>query len=74
MNKELKTFEYLGVALAAIGFTLLSAGIYLPGFVIGFFSCLILIPYFQIRYQFGLAILQFYFLCANIYGIFNTWG
>jgi len=64
--------EYIGVLLAAIGFTCLSTGYMLVGFILGLISCLFLIVYFYIFNMRGLLALQFYFLCANVYGIFNN--
>ena len=68
----MKKFEYIGVTLAAIGFTMLSLGYLFAGFMTGFVSCVFLIIYFNHFKMNGLLALQFYFLCANIYGIFNN--
>ena len=67
-------FKNLGTILAAIGFTLLSMNIWFWGFTIGLFSCIILITYFIENYEHGFGLLQMYFLCANILGMFNNWG
>ena len=67
----MKYLEYIGVYLAAFGFTLLSAGYYKLGFTLGFFSCILLIPFFMLNKNYGLMCLQIYFACANIYGIVN---
>jgi len=67
----LKYAEYSGVALAALGFGLLSAGFMLQGFILGVLSCLVLIFYFEKTGQNGLFMLQCYFLIANAYGIYG---
>jgi len=68
----MKKFEYIGVLLAAVGFTCLSVGYLFIGFIVGFASCVFLIVYFNYYKMNGLLALQFYFLCANVYGIFNN--
>jgi hypothetical protein len=68
----MKKLEYIGVTLAAAGFSMLSFGYLFAGFITGFISCLFLITYFKHFKMNGLLALQFYFFCANIYGIFNN--
>ena len=68
----MKKLEYIGVLLAAVGFSCLSFNIPLVGFGLGLISCMFLIIYFKYNNMQGLFLLQIYFLCANIYGIFNN--
>jgi len=68
----MKKFEYIGVMLAAVGFTCLSIGYLFAGFIIGFASCVFLIVFFKYNKMNGLLALQLFFLCANILGIFNN--
>jgi len=62
-------FKNFGVALAAIGFTLLSLGFLGEGFLVGVFSCSILVLYFKEKNEYSLLLLQVYFLCANLVGL-----
>lgn len=68
----MKNLEYIGVILAAIGFTCLSTGFMLGGFILGVISCLFLISFFKYKKLNGLLALQIYFLFANIIGIYNN--
>jgi len=67
-----KVLEYIGVSLAAVGFSCLSLGYMLEGFILGLLSCGFLIIYFKYFKMDGLLVLQLFFLCANILGIFNN--
>jgi len=68
----MKKFEYIGVTFAAVGFTSLSSGYLLMGFLLGVVSCLFLITYFKLVKMNGLLALQIFFLFANLNGIFNN--
>jgi hypothetical protein len=68
----MKKLEYIGTLLAAIGFTCLSFGYLLIGFILGFISCSILATYFKHFKMKGLLALQLYFFFANILGIYNN--
>jgi len=68
----MKAFEYIGVSLAAVGFSCLSLGYMLAGFILGLLSCLFLIIFFKHNKMNGLLSLQLFFLCANILGIYNN--
>ena len=70
----MRYFEFMGAAMAALGFGLLSTGFLFTGFQVGLLSCLVLIPYFVYRNQYSLLGLQFFFMCANILGMVNNWG
>ena len=72
--KFLYMLEYAGTLLAAVGFTMLSMGFLLYGFVTGLLSCLFLIAYFSLHHfnMKGLLALQVFFLCVNILGIYNN--
>ena len=69
----MKYLEIMGVFFAAIGFGLLSNGMYLVGFACGLFSCSLLIPYFYKNKQNFLLLLQGYFAIMNTLGINNNW-
>ena len=64
--------EYFGTFLAALGFSLLSFGLYSSGFIVGIVSCFFLIFLFKNTGQRGLFLLQCFFLIANINGVFNA--
>jgi hypothetical protein len=64
--------ELFGTILAAIGFMLLSEGLYLSGFILGVFSCIFLIPVFIKNGLFPLLGLQLFFFAVNINGIVNN--
>lgn len=70
----LKILEYTGTLLAAIGFLCLSMGYLLAGFIIGLISCVSLIAYFSLHHfnMKGLLMLQLFFFCVNILGIYNN--
>jgi len=70
----MKQLEIMGVLFAAVGFGLLSNGVYLIGFSCGLFSCSLLIPYFYENKQNFLLLLQGYFAIMNLMGIYNNWG
>jgi len=65
----MKKLEIFGVLFAAIGFGLISSGMYLTGFFLGLFSCCLLIPYFLHYNQNFLLLLQGYFAIMNLLGI-----
>lgn len=64
--------EFIGVLLAATGFSMLATGVYDVGFLIGLASCAILIPYFFIKNQYFLFTLQGYFAIMNSVGFINN--
>jgi len=68
----MKLLEYIGVSLAAVGFSCLSLGYMLAGFILGLLSCLFLIVFFKYNKMNGLLALQMYFFFANIIGIYNN--
>jgi len=68
----MKVLEYIGVLLAAVGFSCLSVGYLFIGFIVGLLSCGFLIVFFNYNKMNGLLALQVFFLCANILGIFNN--
>ena len=70
MNDKLA--EFIGVILAATGFSMLATGVYEVGFLIGLGSCAILMPYFFIKKQNFLLLLQGYFAIMNLVGLFNN--
>lgn len=70
----MKTLEYLGTALAACGFLLLSENNMLLGFLLGLASCVALFPVLLKNKLIPLFLLQVFFTCVNINGILNNIG
>lgn len=61
--------ELLGTLGAGVGFGLLSYGQLLRGFLLGLFSCCLLIPLFLLNELYFMLTLQGYFAIMNIIGI-----
>lgn len=64
--------EYAGTLFAAIGFSCLSFGYLLTGFVLGLLSTICLIIYFNIHKMKSLLLLQIFFFIVNLIGIYNN--
>jgi len=68
----MKALEYIGVSFAAVGFSCLSMGYLLAGFILGLLSCVFLIAFFKFNKLNGLLALQVFFFFANLNGIYNN--
>jgi hypothetical protein len=68
----MKWLEFIGVLLAAVGFGMLSTGLLKIGFLLGFLSCCLLIPFFFLNKMNFLLTLQSYFAIMNVLGIYNN--
>ncbi len=68
----MKWLEIFGTIFAAIGFGLLSMGLYKIGFILGFVSCSLLMPLFFKNKLYFLLTLQGYFAIMNIIGIWRN--
>lgn len=67
----MKILEYIGVALAVIAYLLIVTGNLLEGFCLGGIASTLLAIYFLQIKSHASAGLQSFFICANMFGIFN---
>jgi hypothetical protein len=68
---EMKEFEYIGVMASMVAYYLLVTGNVLLGATIGIIASSCLILYFGTLKSWPSAGLQLYFICANMYGLYN---
>ena len=67
----MKEFEYIGVMAAVIAYIMIVTGSLSTGFFIGAVASFSLVIYFiTIKFWPSMG-LQFFFICANIYGLSN---
>jgi len=69
----MKLLEYLGVLITMVAYAIIVHGNLQAGFIVGILGNFVLGAYFVKAKLNGLLSLQIYFLCANIYGLYN-WG
>jgi len=67
----MREYEYVGVLLTMAAYAILVQGDLHTAFLVGIFGNLILGIFLMSKKLFGLLGLQFYFACANIYGLYN---
>ena len=61
--------EFFGMFFAASGFGLISFGRLKHGFILGLFSCCLLMPFFYLNNMLFMLTLQCYFAIMNTVGI-----
>lgn len=67
----MKEFEYVGVMISMVAYYLLVTGHILIGATLGIIASACLIIYFGTIRSFPSLGLQFYFVCANLYGLYS---
>jgi len=67
----MKEFEYIGVMAAVIAYIMIVTGSLSTGFFIGAVASFSLVIYFITIKSWPSMGLQFFFICANIYGLSN---
>lgn len=65
----MKEYEYIGVMCSVVAYMLIVTGNYELGFTIGIIGSSALIIYFTTIQSIASMGLQFFFVCANMYGI-----
>ena len=68
----MKEYEYIGVMAAVIAYLMIVTGNLSTGFMVGAVASFSLAVYFITIKSLPSIGLQFFFICANIYGLFNV--
>lgn len=71
-GKIMWVLEFVGMAFAMAGFSGLSFGYLKIGFVLGLFSCCLLIPFFYDNELYFMLTLQAFFAIMNSIGIYRN--
>ena len=67
----MKEYEYLGVMASMVAYYLIATGSLTIGFKIGIIASVALVIYCISIKSWGMFTLQLYFICANIFGLYN---
>jgi hypothetical protein len=74
LNKEvrkMKEFEYIGVMCSVVAYYLIVTGSLQLGFTLGALGSFCLVAYFASIKSMPSMGLQSFFICANIFGLYN---
>lgn len=67
----MRHYEYIGTLIAVVAYLNIVAGVLTTGFVLGVLASSLLALYFVSIKSYASMGLQFFFICANIFGIVN---
>ena len=67
----MKEFEYIGVMTAMVAYTLITMGHLQLGFTLGILSSTTMFAYFMSIKSYATVGLQLFFICANMFGLYN---
>ena len=67
----MREYEYIGVLLTMAAYAILVQGDLHTAFLVGIMANVVLAIFFLSSKLFAMLGLQFYFTCANIYGLYN---
>jgi drug/metabolite transporter (DMT)-like permease len=68
----MKEFEYIGVMISVVAYYLIVTGELELGFTLGLLASSCLVAYFGYIKSVPSVMLQMFFICANIYGLYNV--